>query len=424
MPVVFEFPRTDFAGRLFVGWTPIRGTVRLTDSDDPFERREVVLRNAGWQGRVWFADGYADEGASELRLTLPGDGSPVEFWMAGELMMASERYGDAIIEAVDAADSSPLGTQSLMVRVRKDANTLTPFERDRFLSTLGILNGRGFGRFTEIRDMHQNYSNGEAHGNSAFLPWHRAFILDLERELQAIDAEVTLPYWRFDAPAPNVFTHDFMGLPDNVGIVQFTPGHPLENWVTDSQLGILRRMIFDPNTAPTGPISEFQTLALGGQGNDYRGFIGMEGNPHGSAHISFRGFLGSIGSAARDPLFFMLHANVDRLWAKWQWLHARHDRARQAAYTPPFFGRVGHNLDDDMWPWNGVTFPPRPALAPGGALAASQVTDLPGPRPTVVQMMDYANVRGGEDLPSGGTLGFWYDDVPYQHEPEDGGLFA
>jgi tyrosinase len=46
--------------------------------------------------------------------------------------------------------------------------------------------------------MHTAQSIAQAHGDRGFLPWHRAYLLDLERELQGIDPQVTLPYWRFD----------------------------------------------------------------------------------------------------------------------------------------------------------------------------------------------------------------------------------
>ena len=49
----------------------------------------------------------------------------------------------------------------------------------------------------------------------------------------------------------------------------------------------------------------------------------MEIDPHGSAHTSFDGPINLVPTAVRDPLFFMLHANVDRLWAKWQWVFHR-----------------------------------------------------------------------------------------------------
>ena len=75
--------------------------------------------------------------------------------------------------------------------------------------------------------------------------------------------------------------------------------------------------------------------------------------------------------AAKDPLFFLLHCNVDRLWAKWQRQFSRFNSAVAASYdsNPP--SPPGHNLPDTMWPWNGVTGGTRPPTAPGGALASS-----------------------------------------------------
>jgi len=50
----------------------------------------------------------------------------------------------------------------------------------------------------------------QAHGRPGFLSWHRAYLLDLEPELQKINPSVTLPYWRFHDPGPNMFTADFI----------------------------------------------------------------------------------------------------------------------------------------------------------------------------------------------------------------------
>ncbi len=86
---------------------------------------------------------------------------------------------------------------------------------------------------------------------------------------------------------------------------------------------------FAANAAPDGLRNETQTLALG---NQYAAFRSLEGNPHGSAHTSFGGSISSIPTAAKDPLFFLLHCNVDRLWAKWQWLNRRFDVTDIDAY--------------------------------------------------------------------------------------------
>ena len=79
---------------------------------------------------------------------------------------------------------------------------------------------------------------------------------------------------------------------------------------------------------------------------------------------SFGGSISSIGTAAKDPLFFLLHCNVDRLWAKWQRLNGRFDPAVAASYDSNPANPIGHHLDDTMWPWNGITTPPRPPTAP------------------------------------------------------------
>src|SRR5699024_1465182 len=105
------------------------------------------------------------------------------------------------IEVVGVSTGLPICESRLMVRVRKDANRLTDAERDLFIDTLARLNDAGRGLFQTFREMHTGESTNEMHRVPAFLPWHRAYLLDLERELQIIKAAVTIPYWRFDRPA-------------------------------------------------------------------------------------------------------------------------------------------------------------------------------------------------------------------------------
>jgi tyrosinase len=253
--------------------------------------------------------------------------------------------------------------------------------------------------------MHVAVSLSQAHGAPAFLPWHRAYLLDLERELQVIDPSVALPYWRFDRPAPNIFTLDFFGVSDAIGTVRFSAANPLQFWKTDGVPGINRRPFFSTATAPPGLFTEVQTLAIG---NQYRDFRMMEGNPHGSAHVSFGGSISSPATAPKDPLFFLLHCNVDRLWAKWQQQFNRFNPAVTASFDSNPSNPVGHNLTDTMWPWNGVTGAPRPPTAPGGTLATSPCVSAPGLQPRVQDALDF---QGTIDAIS--RMGFDYDDVPF-----------
>jgi tyrosinase len=190
---------------------------------------------------------------------------------------------------------------------------------------------------------------------------------------------------------------------DPVGTVSFSATNPLQFWRTDGVPGINRRPFFPTAAAPPGVRTEAQTFALG---INYPQFRTMEGNPHGSAHVSFGGFISSIGTAARDPLFFLLHCNVDRLWAKWQRANSRFNPAVAASYDGAGHP-IGHNLPDTMWPWNGVTGAPRPPTAPGGAMAPSPCVSAPGPQPRVRDSLDY---QGRINAVS--RMGFDYDDVP------------
>ncbi len=410
MNVEFDIPGTDAKGRVYLTWAPVEAKARLIDGPNGGAPVNVILRNSGVGGRLVFDTVRSDRGSGTLRLRLPADGTPVSFWVAGEFQRPSLDDGDASVEAVRSGSSEVLGSKAVMVRIRKNAEALKSTERDRFLRAFGKLNSGGAGRFRDFREMHVSTSVPEAHGNVGFLPWHRAYLLDLERELQAIDPSVALHYWRFDQPASRLFTRRFIGVPNPAGRVEFTAGHSLTSWRTDNQPGITRSMDFDVDAAPAGLRTEQQTLALGGNAPNatYAQFDRMEGNPHGWAHGSFGGFISSLHMAARDPLFFMLHGNVDRLWAKWQWLHRRTDPQDPNAFAPAVPNRIGHRLGDTMWPWNGITTPPRPATAPGGGLAESDVVKAPSASPRVGEMLDYQDVGGGA------PLGFAYDDVPFE----------
>ena len=408
MQVELEIPGADAAGRAFLTWAPVEATARLVDGEgrDPVP---VTLRSAGAGGQVQFATNRTHRGADTLDLRLPVDGAPVPFFVAGAFNQPSRELDDAAVQARLTGKTTVLGERRLMVRVRKDATTLTDPERDRFLQAFGVLNNRGAGRFRDFREMHVRGTLAESHGNVGFLPWHRAYLLDLERELQAIDPSVALPYWRFDRPAPALFDQKFLGAAGANGRVVFTPGHPLEGWRAGGIQGITRRPAFPIDQAPSDLLTEEETVALGGSGAAYAGFVVMEGNPHGWAHGSFDiGVITDPATSPQDPLFFLLHNNVDRLWAKWQWIHKRSDPAEPRSFAAADPDRRGHRLADTMWPWDGDTRAPRPSTAPGGPLASSPTTTAPGGSPTVESMLDFQAVDGGT------ALGFAYDDVPFE----------
>ncbi len=408
MQVAIRMNNSASPSARYVTWNTSWSQIRLTDTtgvSGTFVDVQLSSRTApGGTGRLQFQRLRTTALAPTLTVRLPTSGAQVPFYVGGVFGSPSTFDGDVSI--VVRAGTTEILALPVMVRIRKNANALTAGERDRFLAALAQLNNQGTGRFADFRNMHVTAASPEAHGAPGFLAWHRAYLLDLERELQAIDRSVSLPYWRFDQPSPNLFTADFMGVSDALGTVSFSPTNPLQFWTTDGVQGITRRPLFNVATAAANVISEAQTLA---RGSTFSAFRVMEGSPHGSAHTSFGGMISSIGTAARDPLFFMLHANADRLWAKWQRNFGRFDPSVAASYdTVPSGNRIGHNLPDTMWPWNGVTGSPRPSTAPGGSLANSPCTTFPGPQPRVADMLDFQ----GKIAPTN-RLAFDYDDVSF-----------
>ena len=417
--------------RNYVSWAPSRCLIRTDDSTP----RTVTLSNGDTTrgGQLEFMLDPAGPGSDSLQIDLPPANGFVQFYVAGKFNrntgehFASTEDGDASVQIVDDADNSTLMTQPMMVRVRKNANALTESERDRFLSALVVLNQNG--DFVDFQNVHINDTSLEIHGRSCFLPWHRLYLLDLERKLQRIDPSVSLPYWRFDQAAPDVFARDFMGEADATGLVQFSSTNPMVNWrltIFGGSSGRIRRTpLFDTATEPANiENNEMQTLNLGTSDSrtNFQNFERMEEDPHGSAHVSFNGQVSSIGQAPADPLFFMLHCNVDRLWAKWQWMRSMYDPSDVNAYYKQGRGpinsdtmregadNVGNYARDTLWPWNGHRGEPRPRSAPGTYFPTSF---LPAPS-RYPELQDAMDFQGQLDIER--NIGFSYDDVPYDFD--------
>jgi tyrosinase len=406
--------RTDQPGR-YVTWTPSPCSARIVDRDGLTGQIPVSLRNAtGTTGKVQFRTTARGQASDTIQLQLAANGSPSAFFVAGRFGSPSVADGDASIEVRHGSPLRSVGTFPLMVRIRKNAVRLTVEERRRFLSAFAMLNNDLFPAF---RAVHTELTTDEAHGRQGFYPWHRAYLLDLERELQNIDPGVALPYWRFDQPAASLFTATYLGAPSAASPwAALAPSNPLAAWTTEQGVGIRRRLLFAPGGRPQ-LIGEAATID---PATTYLQFWDpTEINPHGNAHMNFAGDLSDPGTAPRDPLFFLLHCNVDRLWAKWQNKHRRFSSTGQSSYSPQGNGvqnngprRIGHCAQDSLWPWNGVTGGLRPQTAPRTPFPPSACTAAPGARPRVSAMVDFQGHAA-----NGTRLGFDYDDVPYQPNP-------
>src|SRR2546426_469418 len=175
MKVELQINSSVSARARFVSWAPSPCRIRVTDpsgATSPTTNVQITGVSTAGGGAVGFRGGTTGLFSNSLTLPVPITGASVPFFMAGRFGRPSINDGDVRIEARNG--TTLVGAVKLMVRIRKNANTLTPGERDRFVAAFAQLNNQGAGRFTDFRDMHTSVSSPQAHGAPGFLPWHRA----------------------------------------------------------------------------------------------------------------------------------------------------------------------------------------------------------------------------------------------------------
>jgi tyrosinase len=150
-----------------------------------------------------------------------------------------------------------------------------------------------------------------------FLPWHRMFVFFLEQIVREVTGRLdfTLPYW-------NYTSYD----PAKRGIVpqQFRlPGDPV--------FGSLYRVERTSLANSGQPIHKYQSgdamnisTAMAKQYyssiDSVQGFCrAIDSGIHGKIHVlvGTSKNMGAVPYAAQDPLFWVHHANIDRLWTSW-----------------------------------------------------------------------------------------------------------
>ncbi|HET9210446.1 MAG TPA: tyrosinase family protein [Thermoanaerobaculia bacterium] len=177
------------------------------------------------------------------------------------------------------------------------------------------------------------------HQSWYFPPWHRGYLLALEAQLRADiislggPSDWALPYWDYfetgqDA-IPPAFTQET--LPD---------GNPNPLFVTARYGPNNDGNIFVPmppvnqnsmsNTLYTGSNAATKPPGFGGPQTGFSHSGGtsgnLENNPHNLVHVFVGGnspdgetwgLMSDPGLAGLDPVFYLHHANIDRMWAAW-----------------------------------------------------------------------------------------------------------
>lgn len=281
--------------------------------------------------------------------------------------------------------------------IRRNIAHVDPSERALFRDALIELNNRVFpGARTDTLpggvtwwfkqdEIHQathvhSFSPGD---NPEFVPWHRELMNRMEAMLREINPQLSLHYWDWtqdprSIPNANLgggntgqldlFTADFMGyggttsapigepwLSAGYYVPGASPHRDSSNNPADPPQTVTR--FINNSIGPASPAQDdgiigapdyaAMTAALESVHNSMHGFVAM-----GGAHVSFR-----------DPFVFLLHSNVDRLFAMWQTASGHSERLDgNTIYTSG--GVTPAEMDHELEPWNGSPPTTRPWAPP------------------------------------------------------------
>jgi tyrosinase len=198
------------------------------------------------------------------------------------------------------------------LRVRKNINSLTQAEINAI--KVGVLKMRALPYTNPTSWTYQSAIHGTTLTDNLplwnschkpteanfFLAWHRMFVYFFERILRAKSgrANLTIPYWDYQT---NLVMHP--AFRDN------TPGNPLyvanRNAAINSggALPLSIQTAFN-NSLDLIPYNTFQS--------------NLNTGPHGSVHTTINGDMAAVTTAAKDPIFWVHHSEIDRLWEVWR----------------------------------------------------------------------------------------------------------
>uniref|UniRef100_A0ACD5UTY0 Uncharacterized protein n=1 Tax=Avena sativa TaxID=4498 RepID=A0ACD5UTY0_AVESA len=182
----------------------------------------------------------------------------------------------------------------------------------------------------------------QIHNCWLFFPWHRFYVYFHERILGKLigDDTFALPFWNWDAPGgmtlPAIYanrssplynerrdpTHQQPPFPLDLDYNGTDPSIPTDQEIDENLMIMYRQMV---SSSKKTELFMGQPYRAGDAPDPGAGAI--ESVPHnpvhrwtGDARQPNGEDMGNFYSAARDPIFFAHHSNIDRLWHVWRGL--------------------------------------------------------------------------------------------------------
>ncbi|MEK6478632.1 tyrosinase family protein [Catalinimonas sp. 4WD22] len=195
--------------------------------------------------------------------------------------------------------------------IRKSVTEMTESEKEALITAFFQLR-QGPDLVSDLASYHNAFMSGIHRNlpqNDIFLAWHRKQMHEMELAMQSINSKLSLPYWdetQSSGVTDPIWEESFMG--------QFNA-----QWNLNRALGAQIRL---PNSNDVN-----QLMGLTNFYQSSSTLSSMDFSPrletavvHTGAHLWVGGVMVS-GSSPFDPVFYLHHCFVDRLWQKWQTTH-------------------------------------------------------------------------------------------------------
>lgn len=335
--------------------------VRRPRTAGEFLRRQFGEPHRVVNGEWIYSVGGVIVRCSDKVLEAPQAHSSFGLWNKVSQLWRSQQVSPQSVQFPSRATSS--------LKVRRDIRTLSREERmelrDAFIKLKNEGNsqtGVTYDTFNRLHDADDMMLYG--HMAPSFLPWHRYFVYLMELELQNLtgNPNLTIPYWDFieDSGLTSVFRADFMG-GNGIGnsstpAAKIAEAHgiaDINSPVLDGPFAyhkgqwncsegplvpFLRRDFgyteFSPTLPDKSQLAQCMKLRIydifpfdshSDKNISFRacveGWATAYGEPdflHNRVHAYIGGNMREIRSSSTDPVFYLVHANVDRIFASWQ----------------------------------------------------------------------------------------------------------
>ena len=191
------------------------------------------------------------------------------------------------------------------------------------------------------------------HNAVGFLEWHRFYITSFERICGELidDPDFALPYWDWTndgglLPEPffgdNPLNVTFLNDPSNYNTPRWDDGRIVtvgSRWLSATR-GLqdddrFSRLVTDQYIDNIRKMTDYNTFR-----------VMLEGSPHGAVHLiigaAVNGHMRS-GLSPLDPVFWLHHCNVDRIWAEWQ-AAGNPTAPNPTVYSGHFYDHTGRSV--------------------------------------------------------------------------------